>query len=201
MSILDRSTFFIKVHTGFFEELVDRFDIQDPDTNEKIGFAEEQPGTWMTYLRLLVGKQFLPTKIVVTETATGATLFVIHRDMEFFRSKVTVMSPDGELIGYFKSKLFSPWGGFRLYDANGQQAGDVKGDWKGWNFTLLSTSGKELGTVTKKWPGLAKEILTSADNYVVAFSPSIPSNAGLATLLLAASLAIYTSCGRIFTRR
>lgn len=33
MSILDRSTFFIKEHVGMMK-LVDRYDIHDPDTNE-----------------------------------------------------------------------------------------------------------------------------------------------------------------------
>lgn len=191
MSILDRSTFFIKEHTGIMK-LVDRYDIHDPDTNEKIGFVEEQPGALVTYLRLLVNKQLMPTTIVVTDLTADQTLFIIHRGVAFLRSKVTVKSPSGELIGYFKSKLFSLGGGFLLFNPDDEQVGDVKGDWKGWNFKLLSMSGDELGTVSKKWAGLAKEMFTSADNYIVALNPSIQSNPGLATLLLAAGIAIDT---------
>ncbi len=191
MSILDRSTFFIKEHVGMMK-LVDRYDIHDPDTDEKIGFVEEQPGQLVTYLRLLVNKQLMPTTIVVSDLTDNSVLFIIHRGVSFFRPKVTVKSPQGEMIGYFRAKLFSLGGGFLLFDANDQQVGDVKGDWKGWNFKLLSTSGEELGTVTKKWAGMAKEIFTSADNYIVALSPTIQSNRSLATLLLAAGLAIDT---------
>lgn len=39
MSILDRSTFFIKEHVGMMK-LVDRYDIHDPDTNEKLASSK-----------------------------------------------------------------------------------------------------------------------------------------------------------------
>ncbi len=191
MALLDLSTFLIKEHAGVFK-LTDRYDICDPETNEKVGFAEEQPGAVVTYLRLLLNKQLMPTKVVVTETQTDETLFTIRRGVGFLRTKVTVTDGDGEPLGYFKSKVLSLGGGFLLYDNSDKQVGEVKGDWKGWNFKLLSASGEELGTVAKTWAGVAKEMFTSADNYVVSLSPKVSSNAVLATLLLAAGLAIDT---------
>lgn len=191
MALLDLSTFLIKEHAGVFK-LTDRYDIFDPQTNEKVGFAEEQPGAVVTYLRLLVNKQLMPTKVVVTETENDEILFTIRRGVGFLRTKVTVHNGDGEPLGYFKSKVLSLGGGFLLYDNSDKQVGEVKGDWKGWNFKLLSASGDELGTVAKKWAGVAKELFTSADNYVVSFAPQVSSNAALATLLLAAGLAIDT---------
>lgn len=191
MALLDLSTFLIKEHAGVFK-LTDRYDIFDPQTNEKVGFAEEQPGAVVTYLRLLVNKQLMPTKVVVTETENDEILFTIRRGVGFLRTKVTVLNGDGEPLGYFKSKVLSLGGGFLLYDNSDKQVGEVKGDWKGWNFKLLSASGDELGTVAKKWAGVAKELFTSADNYVVSFAPQVSSNAALATLLLAAGLAIDT---------
>jgi uncharacterized protein YxjI len=65
---------------------------------------------------------------------------------------------------------------------------EVKGDWKGWNFKFLDTSGHELGSVTKKWAGIGKELFTSADNYMIALGEA--SQAGSAPLLLAAGIAI-----------
>jgi uncharacterized protein YxjI len=44
--------------------------------------------------------------------------------------------------------------------------------------------------VTKKWAGLAKEIFTSADNYVIHLAPGQPQEA--VALLLAAGIAIDT---------
>ena len=47
-------------------------------------------------------------------------------------------------------------------------------------------NGGEMGTVTKKWGGLGRELFTSADNYVIEVKESGAANA----LLIAAALAI-----------
>ncbi|MEQ1853333.1 MAG: phospholipid scramblase-related protein, partial [Chthoniobacteraceae bacterium] len=52
-----------------------------------------------------------------------------------------------------------------------------------------ASNGTELGVVSRKWGGVAKELLTSADNYVVAVHQPDPA---AAMLLLAAGLAIDT---------
>lgn len=191
MALLDLNTYLIKEHAGIFK-LCDKYDIYDPETNEKIGVAEEKPGGLVTFLRLLINKQLMPTKVIVTEGDTDDVVFTIRRGVGFFRTKVTVHNADGEQMGYFKSKILSLGGGFLLFDNNDKQVGEVKGDWKGWNFKLISASGKEWGTVAKKWAGLAKELFTSADNYVVSLAPEVSGNVGLVTLLLAAGLAIDT---------
>ena len=66
---------------------------------------------------------------------------------------------------------------------------EVKGDWKGWNFKFIGQDGREIGTVTKKWAGIGKELFTSADNYIIALNDG-SSHANAGALLLAAGLAI-----------
>jgi uncharacterized protein YxjI len=66
----------------------------------------------------------------------------------------------------------------------------VKGDWKGWNFKFLTSAGREIGTVTKKWAGLGKELFTSADNYVISISDPSMAGPAASALLLAAGIAI-----------
>jgi hypothetical protein len=48
--------------------------------------------------------------------------------------------------------------------------GGGEGNWKGWDFKFITKSGREIGTVTKKWAGLGKELFTSADNYIISLS-------------------------------
>jgi len=48
----------------------------------------------------------------------------------------------------------------------------------------------EIGTITKKWAGIGKELFTSADNYIIALNDE-PAPAK-AMLLLAAGLAVDT---------
>ena len=69
----------------------------------------------------------------------------------------------------------------------GQQVATIRGEWKGWNFNIVDNQGIQLATVTKKWAGLGKELLTSADNYVVDTSSSLKDQ-GLRKLILAAAI-------------
>jgi uncharacterized protein YxjI len=191
--MLSRNTYFVREHVGFMK-LTDTFDILDPETQDQIGIAKEKPGTFLKLLRLLVNKQTLPTKVFIYEGSDpddeSKLLFSIQRGFTLFRSKVDVCNPDGSLVGWFKSKVFSMGGAFRVFDVDGREVALVKGDWKGWNFRFLDSSQNEIGTITKKWAGVGKELFTSADNYIISLNGQPePSQA---TLLLAAGLAIDT---------
>ena len=130
--------------------------------------------------------------MAVYDATDNKLVFKIRRGVPLLRSKVTIHDHDGDLIGYFKSKLFSLGGGFYVYDRDDQQVAEIKGDWKGWNFKFLTADGALLGTVTKKWSGLGKELFTSADNYVIALEDDVADRADGNLLLLASGLAIDT---------
>jgi uncharacterized protein YxjI len=120
----------------------------------------------------------------------GPVLFTIDKPFTFLRSKVVVHDASGQAMGYFKSKLFSLGGGFWVHDMSDQVVAEIKGDWKGWNFKFLNGQGGEIGLVTKKWGGLAKELFTSADTYAVSIAESAGDGRATRILLLAAALAI-----------
>lgn len=185
--LLDRRTWFVKERVALMK-LADTYDILDPETQQPIGIAMEEPGTFIKVLRLLVSKQLLPTRVNIYESEGAPPVVAIHKPMTLLRAKVTVTDRNGTSLGYFKSKLFSLGGGFWIHDMGDRQVAEVKGDWKGWNFKFLDTSGQELGSVTKKWAGIGKELFTSADNYMIALGPA--SQASAAPLLLAAGIAI-----------
>jgi uncharacterized protein YxjI len=130
----------------------------------------------------------LPTRVHIYESEGAPPVVSIHKPPSFLRAKVAVFDGSGTSLGYFKSKLFSLGGGFWIHNTSDQQVAEVKGDWKGWNFKFLDASGRELGTVTKKWAGIGKELFTSADNYIIALGDT--SSASAAPLLLAAGIAI-----------
>lgn len=181
--------YFVREHAGIIK-LTDVYDIIDPETNRRVGVALENPGALFKWLRLLVNKQLMPTKVEIKETEDGPALLSIHRGFTFLRAKISVRDGEGNELGFFKSKIFSLGGGFFVYDKLGQQVAHVKGDWKGWNFKFLDSSGNELGTITKKWAGIGKELFTSADNYIIALNESLQQNPAVVALLLAAGLAI-----------
>jgi uncharacterized protein YxjI len=187
--MLSRKTFFVKERVAFVK-LTDAYDILDPETQEQLGHAQEEPATWAKYLRLLVNKSLLPTTVNVYQNGDQTPLFSIHRPFVFLRSKIRVTGPGAQPFGYFKSKLFSIGGGFNVFDNSDQQVAEIKGNWKGWDFKFLTKDGRELGSVTKKWAGLGKELFTSADNYMISLTDVPNGNTAASTLLLAAGLAI-----------
>jgi uncharacterized protein YxjI len=189
-SPLDLRQFVVKEHVGFLK-LTDVFDIYDAATQAKVALARETPGGFITFLRFLVNKRLLPNLVTVTQgDENGPLLLAIRKPFTFLRSKVWVEDGSGRRLGYFRSKIFSFGGGFWVHDEFDRQVAEVKGDWKGWNFKFLTVEGKELGLVTKKWAGLAKELFTSADTYAVSIHEDAGADRSRAILLLAAALAI-----------
>lgn len=62
--LLERKVFLIKEQVGFMK-LAGKYDIFDPDNDNQIGVAKEEPGGMIKFLRLLVNKLLLPNKINV----------------------------------------------------------------------------------------------------------------------------------------
>jgi len=191
--MLDRQSYFIREHVGFMK-LSNTYDILDPQSQRQIGIAQERPGTFIQVLRFLINKQLLPTKIFIysgdNAENDGALLFSIQRGITLFRSRIDILDRDGRTMGWMKSKAFSLGGAFRVHDAADNEVALVKGDWKGWNFRFLDKSEQEIGSITKKWAGIGKELFTTADNYIITLkgAPTPERNA----LLLAAGLAVDT---------
>lgn len=189
--MFDRKSFFIREHVGLLK-LTDTFDILDPETQEHIGIAKEEPGTFVKILRLLVSKKLLPTTVNFYEgedTQNSAPVLSLHKGMTFLRAKCTVTDADGAIIGTLVRKMLSLGGAFRVFDPEGNEFALVKGEWKGWNFKFI-VDGEEIGSVTKKWAGLGKELFTSADNYIISITGE--TEPGDCELLLAAGIAIDT---------
>lgn len=189
--MLNRRTYFIREHAGVFK-LKDTYDILDPETQEQIGYATEATPAWAVWLRLLVKKRNLPVTIAVREQPEAAPLFRIERGWTFLRATVHVVDAQEQRIGYFKSKLFTFNGGFYVYNMQNEQVAEVKGSWKSWDFSFVSTAGQEIGVVTKKWAGLGRELFTTADNYLISLHDMGEQQPASAVLLLAAGLAIDT---------
>lgn len=182
--MLNRQQFFIKEHTGMFKT-ANSYDILDPESQEKIGLAQEKP----SFLRIFL-KEKAPTRLEVTDSEGNAVL-TINRPMALIgRPKIRVTDAGGKDLGYFLSKILSIGGGFTVYDMENKKIADVKGNWKGRDFRMLGDGDKELGKVTQQFAGMAKEMFTSADNYVVVINEEMASDVSAKTLLLAAALTI-----------
>lgn len=184
-----KSTYFIKEHAGLFK-LTDTYDIHDPDNGEVVAQAKENISGLLKAARLVINKNLLPTKIEIRNAITQEVVHTMKKKPGILSTKVVVYDQRGSEMGYFKSKFLSLGGGFHVYNPKGESIAEIKGKWTGWDFKFLDDKKNEIGTVTKQWAGIGKEMFTSADNYVVALSPNYSSTSGIIALLLMAGLSI-----------
>ncbi len=186
--LLNRNVFLVKEHVGVFKA-ANNFDIHDPATGEIIMLCrEDNLGSVTKLLRFTDYKRMTPFDIKVT-TPEGQQLVRITRGTTFIRSKVTVLDGKDQKVGGFSQKLMSIGGKFDVLDENDQILCSLKGNWTGWDFRFVAGD-SEFAHVTKKWSGIGKELFTSADNYVLQISDSVPSDNRVRLLIFAAVLCI-----------
>ena len=186
--ILARNIYFVKEHVGIFKA-ANNYDIHDPGTGQIImECREERLGFFTKMLRFTKYKRMTPFDIDI-RTPEGQTVVRVKKGVSFFLSKVEVLDANNQYIGGFKQKFFSIGGAFTVLDTNEQPVCELKGKWTGWDFRFLSGE-VELAHVTKKWAGLGKELFTSADNYVLEISQSVPADSVARQLILGAVMCI-----------
>ena len=186
--VVNRNLFLVKEHVGLFKA-ASNFDVYDPQTSQLImECREDNLGILTKLFRFTDYKRLTPFDIQV-RTPDGAQVVRVERGFTLFLSRVRVYDQNDELIGGFKQKFFSIGGKFDVLDRNDQPVCTLKGNWVGWDFRFV-LGDQELAQVTKKWAGLGKELFTSADNYMLSVSPSVPPGSALRRLILAAVMCI-----------
>lgn len=186
--VLSRNVYLVKEHVGMFKA-ANNYDIYDPDTGTVImECREERLGILTKILRFTDYKRMTPFDIQI-RTPDGHQVVRVKRGISLFLSKVQVLDESDRVIGGFKQKLFSIGGAFTVLDASDTPVCQLKGKWTGWDFRFL-TGETELAHVTKKWAGIGKELFTSADNYVLQISDSVPADNVARQLILAAVMCI-----------
>lgn len=186
--VLSKNVYLVKEHVGMFKA-ANNYDIHDPDTGEVImECREERLGILTKILRFTKYKRMTPFDIQI-RTPEGHQVVCVKRGISLFLSKVQVLDESDRVIGGFKQKLFSIGGAFTVFDASETPVCQLKGKWTGWDFRFLAGE-TELAHVTKKWAGIGKELFTSADNYVLQISDSVPTDHVARQLILAAIMCI-----------
>ncbi len=186
--MFNKANYFIKQEFALLK-LTSKYFIIDPENQKTVAIAAENISPLQKYSRLLIKKQFFGTRFDIKEEASGNVVYTIQKS-GFWAPKVSVMDSTGNPVGYFKSKAFSLKGMFDVFASNDTKLAEVTGEFLSWNYTFKDTSGKQLGTVTKKWAGIGKELFTGSDNYMISLDDSVKESAGTMALLIIAGLAI-----------
>lgn len=161
----NRTRLFVKERVAFIK-LRDTYDLLEAESLSPVGLAKDEPASWAKWARLLVRKTMLPTTLNIYAGANPQPQLSVHKRPGFFRTRLEIRDAQGQLLAQVISKVFTLGGAFVIQDALRQPIGELSGDWKGWDYTA-TLRGEALGRVTKKWAGLAKELFTNADQYLV----------------------------------
>lgn len=185
---LQHNLYLVKEHLGFFKT-TNNYDMFDPASGQLLLECREAKQGWLTQIfRLSKYKRYTPFDMVI-QTPDGRGQVRVQRGISLFLSKVSVHDGDGQLLGWFKQRFLSLGGAFQVLSPNEEPLCELKGKWTGWDFRF-SAGATELAKVTKKWQGIGREMLTSADNYMLSVSDEVPADNPIRELILAAVVCI-----------
>ena len=185
---IKKNVFLVKEHVGMFKA-ANNYDIHDPQTGDLLMECREERLNFLTKLfRFTDYKRMTPFDIQI-RTPDGQQLIRITRGISLLLSSVSVFDENDQLIGGFKQKFFSIGGAFNVRDANDQPVCTLEGKWTGWDFKFMAGE-IEFAHITKKWGGIGKELFTSADNYALEISDTVPADHVARQLILAAVMCI-----------
>ena len=186
-NILNREYVFVKELVGYFKA-ANAYVLTDEAGNQIGEVKEDIPGFFSKMMKFTDYKTMMPFKVHFYDE-NAQVYMTLWRKFSFFRSNVFLDDADGRTLGQFKQKIFTLKPKFWLLNMEGQEIGQVQGNWSGWDFKMVDAQEQPLGQVTKKWAGLGKELFTSADNYVITREPSV-RDADMRKLALAAGICI-----------
>ena len=158
-----------EILTGF--ETKNRYEVVDHLNNPLIE-ALEEGGTALTVITRLFLKALRPfTMHLFSHQGTG--LFKLTRPFRFYFHELEVCRPNGAPLGKIKRRFAVLRRIYSVIDRNGHEMYELFGPLlHPWTFKIQK-GGQELGKITKKWSGLAKESFTDADNFGITFPQGI----------------------------
>ncbi len=154
-----------------FTLIANQYQILD-ENGAEIGFIQEKMSGGKKALSLLVSKKIMPFELNILDTNQNVVA-TISRGVTLLLSKTSIKNANGEEIAKINQKFTMLKPKFEIVTPDGQLIATIQGDWTAWSFTITSTDGTSLGTVSKKWNGAMKEIFTDSDKYVVEISGNL----------------------------
>jgi uncharacterized protein YxjI len=167
------------------------FHVSDAETGEPLLKAHEPRLGWVVATcRFLDNlKRNTPFDLDI-EDQDGEVAVSVKRGWTWFFSHVTVEDGNGVLLGTYRQKFTLLKPQFDLIGASGEKLCTMTGSFVGRKYEFKSESGDVLARIDQQWAGLAKEMFTTADNYLLKIDPQIPAGHPVRKLMLGAVVCI-----------
>jgi uncharacterized protein YxjI len=190
-SVLFRHNVLVVNQKAKLIELTNQYSVFDADGNT-VGHVNQVGQSNVKKLLRLVSSvdQFLTHHFDITD-ASNALVMSITRPAKLFKSTVLINDSTGAELGRIVQENVFGKIHFAL-EVGGLKIGAIKAEnWRAWNFSIEDADGREVARITKKFAGLAREIFTTADSYVVEIHENLSQP--LHSLVIAAALSIDTA--------
>jgi len=172
-------------------ELTNEYAVYDQQGQQLGSVVQVGQGMVRKAVRLLTSyDQFLSHKLEVRDQR-GAVVMNLVRPAKLMKSRVIVSLPDGREVGQLRQE--NAIGKIRFaIESGGQRIGSINAEnWRAWNFSIKDNTETEVARITKTWEGLAKQMFTTADNYVVQIHRRLEDP--LRLLVVASALTVDTA--------
>ena len=142
------------------------------ETGEPLYKALEEGGKFLTRMFL---RSMRPFTVNIYDMSDNL-IMKLSRPFKWFFHYLDVLSPEGMRLGSV-SWRFHLLKKYSVSDSAGNEIFLLKSPMMNpWTLNITSPMGDEMGMIQKKWSGAAKEIFSTADNFMVEFPPSWDAN-------------------------
>ncbi|OGS06670.1 MAG: hypothetical protein A2270_01270 [Elusimicrobia bacterium RIFOXYA12_FULL_51_18] len=194
-TLFERNTWIIQQKKEWAEilvglEICNKYEILSENA-ELLGFVAEEGSGFRQFIKRMFLRAHRPFTISIFDKDQKPALRV-RRPWFWIWSSTFVEDASGRPIGAINRRFRLLSRRFDILDSAGQLiAGVEAGFFRIWTFDLLDASGARMGTITKKWGGLLKEVFTDTDRFVLLLDgPAAPSNDEAKATILGAALAL-----------
>jgi hypothetical protein len=176
----------LEVVTGF--QMANSYFVEPLRTGPTLNIREDSGGVGGAIIRNWLGSFRTVSLDVLAGTGIVALGLEVRRRPSPW-NRVTVRAWNGEILGVVEQRFRLLGTRYELQDPNGRVLATVERSWfRFFRFDFL-VDGHPIGTIEKQWAGLAREMYTQADTFLVRI-PESYADARVRLLLLAASVAI-----------
>ena len=152
-----------EILSGF--ETKNRYVVLSEMGNELYYAAEKS-----SFLLRMFLKALRPFEIIVAR-ADGSTVLNLQRPFRFYFHKLDVRDAQGKLLGTIEREFSLLRRLYRITNSMGMEICRLYGPLlHPWTFEIREND-RQVGKITKKWSGLAKEFFTDADNFAIEMPP------------------------------
>ncbi|MDA9977053.1 phospholipid scramblase family protein [Polaribacter sp.] len=158
----DSSTYFIDENINYFK--YGNCFIVFNEKGSQVGFISEKISKGHKLLKHFLNKNIVPFQFEIKDSK-GNLQSSIFKGWTFMLSPIVIKNEKAITIGFVKRKLklFNPT--FTIYNKNNEVIANIIGTFASDFFQIQDSTGKNIGSINKKWNGDMTGFFSTADKY------------------------------------